>query len=200
MAALGLILTPLAGTASAASGEDLAGEQAVVLKVDAAQDKAAAIKALSVHERDLLQQSVKHMTHNTGTKVVRTGQATRVGGAAGAASPNVVHPDSGGCWSQYWYDDWYDFTVKTGSTWMEADWCSNGSSITSYYTTNVGAQGAGTNSYEGLSNSGSRNVGWEVRQYQSFHFNFWGVDAYPCMQIRGGATGLYSEQESCNVG
>ena len=74
------------------------------------------------------------------------------------------------------------------------------SRITSWSVPLYGGRGASGNSYDGVAGRGALNVGWEVRQYVEFTFNYAWVHAYPCEQIRGGATGLYSVRtNSCNL-
>jgi hypothetical protein len=64
------------------------------------------------------------------------------------------------------------------------------------------AAGAGDhgNTYHGVNSRNALNVCWEVRQYAKFDFSYGPIHAYPCMQIRGGATGLYSTRKDCNLG
>ncbi|KGN29729.1 hypothetical protein N802_11585 [Knoellia sinensis KCTC 19936] len=107
---------------------------------------------------------------------------------------------AGGCWYKYHYKEWYDGPFHTGNTWMQANWCSNGSSITSYSLTNRGGQGLRGIAYKGLGGKYVSNVGWEVRQAQQFNFGIGWASAQPCMQNRGGRTGLYSYRSSCNLG
>lgn len=119
---------------------------------------------------------------------------------------NVKQTDSDPCWSAYVLYDWKAAAGNTVyTTWQGLDWCSNGSSITSWH---VYVRGGETStpgwSYEGNNGQGSNNVGWEVRQYTEQKFTFgigqYGYSTSPCTQIRGGATGLYSTQASCNLG
>jgi hypothetical protein len=55
-------------------------------------------------------------------------------------------------------------------TWMTLNWCSNGSSISSY---SLGATGGTASfpglSYDGIEGKGSLNVGWEIRYYAEFN-------------------------------
>ena len=54
-------------------------------------------------------------------------------------------------------------------------------------------------SYDG-NTSGKTNVGWEVRGVTTHTFSFYLVGCVTkCMQIRGGATGLYSRSVNCSV-
>jgi hypothetical protein len=105
-----------------------------------------------------------------------------------------------GCWSQYKYYKWYDAGSNTGDTWMTAHWCANASGITSSSLSGRGGQGYLGIRYVGLGGKYVRNVGWEVRQAQTFKFSIAWASANPCMQIRGGKTGLYSFRANCNLG
>ena len=53
--------------------------------------------------------------------------------------------------------------------------------------------------YQGLGAYSANNVGWEVRQAQVFKFSIAWASANPCMQIRGGKTGLTSFRANCNL-
>ncbi|GAA0604058.1 hypothetical protein HPO96_18405 [Kribbella sandramycini] len=105
---------------------------------------------------------------------------------------------AGGCWQQYKYQKWRDIGMNTGDTWMTAHWCHNGSRITSYRLSDQGGQGKLGIKYEGLGAKYANNVGWEVRQGQTFKFKIGWAHANPCMQIRGGK-GLYSFRANCNM-
>lgn len=118
---------------------------------------------------------------------------------AGTGSATVSTSSTSGCWYEYIYQEWYDYGFHSGNTWMQLNWCGSGGSITSWSTSNVGGQGLGGVSYDGVVGKGHLNVGWEVRVYREFKFDLYGFVANPCMQIRGGATGLYSYQQSCNL-
>ncbi|MFI9719635.1 hypothetical protein ACIHFE_08255 [Streptomyces sp. NPDC052396] len=117
----------------------------------------------------------------------------------------AIRPMSGGCW-----DEWvrYDFRAAAGNTvytaWQGLNWCSNGSGITGYHVYDRGGETSTPGwSFQGDNGQGSRNVGWEVRQYTKEKFTFgigsYGYSANTCVQIRGGATGLYSSSASCSL-
>lgn len=106
---------------------------------------------------------------------------------------------AGGCWYQYRYHKWKDLGINTGDTWMTARWCSSGGRMTSYKLTDQGGQGKKGIKYEGLGGAYYLNVNWEVRMAQSFKFSVVWANANPCMQIRGGGTGLYSYRADCNL-
>jgi hypothetical protein len=179
-----LIATASAQAATGPPGSKLAAEKLVLQKVADAPNRSAAFRSLSASERALLRQA---LTHTTAVTVISQG------------GPTTSSASGDPCWYRYWYLKWYDLGINTGDSWMQLNWCSNGSSITSYSTTNYGGIGRNGNSYDGVASRGSLNVGWEVRSYVEFHFNFFMVNAYPCMQIRGGATGLYSTRKNCNL-
>jgi hypothetical protein len=104
-----------------------------------------------------------------------------------------------GCWYRYWYKSWYDVGIHDGDSWMQLNWCSSNSSITSWSQSNVGCAGH----YGATCKVGGRadlNVGWEVRSTRYYQANFFGFNNTFCMQIRGGATGLYSENSSASSG
>ena len=80
---------------------------------------------------------------------------------------------------------------------MQLNWCGSNGRITSSSFSNVG--GAATIiSYDGNTRS-KRDVGWEVRGLTTHKFSFYLGSVTKCMQIRGGATGLYSRSISCNL-
>jgi len=116
-----------------------------------------------------------------------------------------VSPAVAGCWDAYVLYDWKAAAGNTVyTTWQGLNWCANGS-ITKWH---VYVRGGETStpgwSYEGNDGQGARNVGWEVRQYTQQKFTFgigqYGYSTSPCTQIRGGHTGLYATQASCNLG
>ena len=80
------------------------------------------------------------------------------------------------------------------------NWCGNGSSITSYSRTNTGSTGVNGYHDDGVRNWFPDNVGWEARYAVEWEFDGGGAYAYPCVQIRGGASGKYSTQANCNLG
>ena len=186
-----MVFAALATSAQAATvapaAAKLAAEKAVVAKVATAANPQAAFQSLSPSEQALYADSLTHLTVTT----------IASGGGALPASPGVAN--RGGCWYHYQFDSYSDLTFHTGDTWMQLNWCSNGPSITSYHTSNIGGRGASGNRYLGVVGQNHLNAGWEIRAYVEFHFTFYGMDAYPCMQIRGGHTGLYSQSRTCNL-
>ncbi|NML53950.1 hypothetical protein HHL19_32345 [Streptomyces sp. R302] len=110
-----------------------------------------------------------------------------------------------GCWNT-----WQRWGKKAaaGNTvytwWQGLEWCGSGGKITSYKVYDRGGETATPGwSYSGNDGAGSRNVGWEVRQYTKQKFTFgigqYGYSTSECGQIRGGATGLYSQRASCTL-
>lgn len=172
-----------AGTIAQPSAK-LQAEQLVFDKVVKAADQQGAYRSLSAVQKSLFAEA---MTHQAATEVVsRTGRL-----------PDTTA--NRGCWYHYQYDKWSNFDYVEGDTWMQLDWCSNGPSITRYSVPLKSGKGDGGFSYDGVKSMGHLNVGWEIRQYVEFNFDIAGVHAYPCMQIRGGHTGRYSQSESCNL-
>ena len=104
---------------------------------------------------------------------------------------------AGGCWSHYYYTNWTLYGASIANSWMTLNWCGSNGSITSYAISNVGGSGSGL-SYQGNTKS-TRNVGWEVRGVTTHSWSFWIGGISKCMQIRGGATGLYSRSVSCSM-
>lgn len=170
-------------TSSTASAKTPTRSEAVALSVYNAADPVAALSALSKADQRLFADRMERWQPVEGASQTRTTAPTA----------------SGGCWSQYKYYSWYDVGIKTGDTWMTANWCSNGSTITSYSLTGQGGQGYKGIQYNGLGDRYVSNVGWEVRQAQVFKFSILFAHANPCMQIRGGKTGLYSFRANCNL-
>lgn len=102
-----------------------------------------------------------------------------------------------GCWYHYYYTNWTLWGMNTASSWMQLNWCGSGGRVTSYSVSNVG--GAATVlAYNGNGTS-KLSVGWEARAVTTHNFSFWLGSITKCMQIRGGATGLYSRSVSCSM-
>jgi hypothetical protein len=188
---LALAITVAAGLGAApahAATDALAAQRLVVGTVLTASDPTAAYNALSPANQALFQASLNNLE---GTTVTDTGGVD----TAAAAS---------GCWYRYWYTVWSDLGYTEGATWMQLNWCGSGGHITSHSLGVHGGKTLGPGfSYEGIAGTGGLNVGWEYREYVEFKF-YVGIGPIhmtlnPCMQIRGGATGLYSEQRSCNL-
>lgn len=172
-----------------AATDTLAEQTQVVGAVLTAGDPTAAYNALSPTDQALFQASLNNLDATT---VVDEGGVD----TAAAAS---------GCWYWYWYLTWSDLGYTEGSTWMQLNWCGSGGHITSH---SLGTHGGLSQSlgfsYDGVVGTGGLNAGWEYRQYVEFKFiaNIGPLHQTlnPCMQIRGGATGLKSLWKSCNLG
>jgi hypothetical protein len=160
-----------------------------------APDAAAAFEALPADQQAVFVERMDHWTAEEGSgEIVKRAPTAEEKAAMG---PDAV--TAGGCYSQYKYYKWKDVWINTGDTWMTANWCHNGSRVTSYNLRNQGGQGKKGIKYEGLGGQFANNVGWEVRQAQTFKFSIKWANANPCMQIRGG-NGLYSFRANCNLG
>lgn len=100
-----------------------------------------------------------------------------------------------GCWYYYYERRWTDFNIHTGTSWMQLNWCGSGGNITSWSQSNVGCAGFNGASCEKGSKA-EQNVGWEIRSTRFYNASFFGYSNSFCMQVRGGATGLYSKRSS----
>lgn len=204
--AIGLAFTT-AGAAQAASPQSLT--ERVVRTVLLSADPQATLASLSTADQALFADSLKHQTHKSrssgGTFTPSTAQQTAMTqvspvGASPTVGSTALASAYASCWYHYDYTDYYDFGIHDGATWMQLNWCASGGSITSWSVPIAGGTGYAGNSYNGIVGSGALNVGWEVRQYKEFSFDYGPAYAYPCEQIRGGATGQYSTRyDSCNL-
>ena len=183
--------------------ENLGAEKAVLVKVVSAKDHEAAYAGLSAANKALFAQA---LTHQKATEVRRTNRmsaaevAAAVAGGRLAAKPAAEAMSSGGgCWTAFAYDTWSDLTVAEGTTWFNLNWCSNGSTITTYDYRNVGGQGLLGFQYTGIAGNFEYNAGWEAREAIEYRFSFEGKRFYVCEQLRGGVTGLHSHRQSCNL-
>ncbi len=80
---------------------------------------------------------------------------------------------------------------------MSLNWCASNGRIISSSISSVGGA-ALIISYDG-NTRGKRDVGWEVRGLTTHTFSFYLGSVTKCMQIRGGATGLYSRSTNCTL-
>ena len=107
------------------------------------------------------------------------------------------------CWYRYWYYDWGTFGVVMAHTWMTLNWCGDGTRVTRWSRGAVGGTSSVAGlSYRGIAGRGALHVGWEVRAYTQFLFSAGlglTIDTTPCQQIRGGAGGLYSQRDTCDL-
>lgn len=201
VAALVLVTSPMP-----AQADETSTDVEVVHGVLLSADPEAALAELSTEELAIFveslqnQDTVETVTGGTYEPSARERALMHQGAPADAAmADEMTLAAASGCWYKYWFLSWYDLGVHTGDTWMQLNWCGSGGNISSWSVTNVGGRGDNGNSYNGVSSKGSRNVGWEIRAFRGFDFDYFGWHAYPCMQIRGGATGLYSTRKSCDL-
>lgn len=200
-AALGMA-APMASAAGHQSGAQIAA------KVLHAKSPQAAFKALSTADKIAYGQAEKPVQAFGGVEIksVSPTQAkSQKAHALGEFTAANMRPDSGGCWNAYAHYGWKAAAGNTVYTaWQTLGWCSNGSNVTSYWIINRGGETSTPGwSYQGDNGQGAWNVGWEVRQYTQEKFTFgigsYGYSTSPCVQVRGGATGLYSSQASCSL-
>ena len=111
----------------------------------------------------------------------------------------VTATASTGCWYHYWYKQWSDLGIHDGDSWLQLNWCESGGHITSWSQSNYGCDGhyGASCATEGRADL---SVGWEVRSTRYYKADFFGFTNSFCMQIRGGATGLYSQNSSSSGG
>lgn len=160
---------------------------------------AASIGLLSVPSAANAAQASPEGHQHAPTSVERTAPLSHAAALAQGLNPVAVLASSK-CWYKYDYHKWHDFGVHDGDTWMQLNWCSSGGRITTYNVNNIGGKATvGGLSYNGHSSPNELNVGWEVRASVAFNFSVTWDHVYPCMQIRGGASGLYSTQTTCNL-
>lgn len=192
-AGAGVALCMVTAGLATAAGPPTSDE--IAAAVYSAPDAAVAFAALSADQQAVFAARLANWTSKEvgSGPVVKRAPTTQERAEAGPTALTA-------CWSQYKYYKWYDAGLNTGDTWMTANWCSNSSRITSYSLSGRGGQGIAGIRYLGLGGTYVRNVGWEVRQGQQFRFSIAGAHFNPCMQIRGGRTGLYSFRNNCNLG
>lgn len=202
--AVGLTVLVAAAPANAStpSSENIAAEKAVLAKVFNASDQEAAYTALSTSDKALVAQALTHQQATTVISVTKT--ISTAAAVPDTVAPDAVVPAASGCWTHYQYDQWSDLGFTEGYTWEQLNWCGNGSTVTSYSRPGnlTGGQGQNGVAYvKILLDRLNLNVGWEVRSAVEFEFKVLntGVLLQPCMQIRGGASGLYSALRTCNL-
>ena len=106
------------------------------------------------------------------------------------SGPKAAAAAVAGCWSHYYYTDWSLLGTRPAASWMQLNWCGSNGKITDSSFSNVGGNSTGLG-YDG-NTRGKTNVGWEVRGVTTHEFSFYLVSVTKCMQVRGGASGLYS--------
>lgn len=182
-----------------------ASAEAITASVMNSSNPHAAFTALSAADRATF---LAAFAHQRSVTVVNKGgaytptsaeRAAMTTSAAPAALTALAARQASGCWYRYWFKSWYDMWIHDGDSWLQLNWCGSGGSITSWSQSNYGCAG-----HHGASCSvqgrADLNVGWEVRSTRYYKANFFGFSNTICMQIRGGATGLYSENSSASDG
>lgn len=209
LTALGAVVL-LAGFADPASAGTRSPAE-ITSSVFGSADPQAAYRHLAPTERAAFEYGLAHQTPEvlatSGGRYVPTAAErsamTRVPAVDAQAVASALKVDvaatASGCWYRYYYKGWKDFAIEDGETWMQLNWCGSGGRITSYSQSNYGCAGhyGFTCSTGG---SASLNVGWEIRSTRYFKANFFGYNNTLCMQVRGGATGLYSQKSSNSGG
>ncbi|HSY14407.1 MAG TPA: hypothetical protein VK816_00345 [Jatrophihabitantaceae bacterium] len=198
---------PTTSTATPSVHPTSAQQRAVAAEVLGSANPASTYQRLSPTDRATFDSA---QTQVRATDVVtRSGRRAPTAAEIAAGAPSATSPvasslalaaqPASGCWYYYRSQNWSDFDLREGTTWLQLDWCAAGGRITSWNIADRGGQGSLFN-YDGLGASGANNVGWEVRVYQQYKFSVGPKTFQPCMQIRGGATGLYSSPtKSCNL-
>jgi hypothetical protein len=189
----------------------LAAERVVFVEVLHAKDPKATYSRLSASDQTLYKMALTHQTAKTlasRTTQLTYAQAVKLGlKPTTTLSSNLsAHPGvivNNWCWSHYQYDAWSDLTVNDGNTWFTLNWCGNinADSINSWSATDIGCQGASGSTCNGIDKQWAVDVTWEVRYVVEYSFSnvlYW-FNAQPCEQIRGGATGQFSNNETCTT-
>ncbi|GAA2132137.1 hypothetical protein [Nocardioides bigeumensis] len=196
---LSFVLSPTIAQASAPTEEVTQDD---VVEIVSSDDPEAAFAALPSAEqeevRTMVAEAVAPSTESGRTVALTPSAAQELGlkpPKTKAATLTAVV--AGGCWSHYYYTNWTLYGASIANSWMTLNWCGSKGSITSYSISNVGGSGSGL-SYQGNTKS-TRNVGWEVRGVTTHSWSFWIGGISKCMQVRGGATGLYSRSVSCSM-
>jgi hypothetical protein len=181
-----------------AAADPSAAQRRAVGEVLTAHNPAAAYNALPASDQALFRAS---LDKTVGVTTVTEGALTASPKAITAPQATAA---ASKCWYRYWDTKWSDLGYTEGETWMQLNWCGSGGKITSH---SLGVHGGKTLSvgftYDGVAGTGGFNAGWEYREYVEFKF-YVGIGPIhqtlnPCMQIRGGATGKYSEQKTCTL-
>lgn len=191
---------------AAQSPATMNAERAVLVEVTHAANPEASYKSLDASDKALFSLA---LTHQTATPIVSesgrlsNAQAVKLGLKPDAALSTAasVSPMASGCWWHYQYDAWSNLDIAEGDTWYQLNWCANNGTITSYSPSDIGCAGENGSTCNGVNSKWGVDVGWEVRYVVQYNFSnvLYFVSAQPCEQIRGGATGLYYENESCST-
>lgn len=207
-----IAVAALASPANARPQDDPRIEEGLRLteQVLAASDPVAAHAALSAYDKELfaLVNEVAHVAETTRVERVRAsdlqggGEVRAAGGVTALAS------------SCYAVTKTRTATSAVGNGlytyWHRGGWCHNGTTVTSGYKVEAGAQTLWPGwKYSGVVTDGARVVNNEGRSFTQFKFDYsWGVvnqQVLPCTRIRGmgtrinGQTPPYSWDSVCSV-
>ena len=195
-----------ASTSSGSVAEAPESARQITARVFSSDDPQATFAALNADDQAAFLNGFHHQSELTvvdrgGSWTPTTAERaamTKVGASA-TVPVSVAMASPSGCWYHYWFKSWSDLGIHDGDSWMQLNWCGVGGRITSWSQTNVGCaghNGAGCS----VSYRADLNVGWETRSSRYFNAKFLWFSNTFCMQIRGGATGLYSQNSSANGG
>jgi len=196
-----LMLSPGVATADSTTDAGQGVSRELVVEIVTADDPDAAMAELSAEQQSQALALIEDNLVATGV-VAEAAALTPVEAAAvglrvsqgRVTGPNAAVAGSG-CWSHYYYQGWSLWNMKTAESWMQLNWCASNSRIASSSFSTVGGA-ALIIRYDG-NTRGKKDVGWEVRGLTTHTFSFHLGAVTKCMQIRGGATGLYSRSTSC---
>lgn len=175
------VLAPAVANAVSPSQSATDGRSAAVVAVEVlyAADQGSAFAALGPRDRATFLAALKDQTlvtvksefgPYTPTAAERAAMSTS---APPSEISGIAVPAASGCWYYYFYKEWYDLGfIHDGDSWMQLNWCGNGTSVTSWSQTNVGCAGhLGFSCVPG--DKSELNVGWEVRSARYFNAT-WG--------------------------
>ena len=193
------LLVPAQALAAPDADPELSADQLVDILTS--PDPAAGLEALSPELQadalSMVEADLAFTDELVRTTALSADEAKDLGLKPTKAPKGTTAAVASGCWSHYYYTNWDLYWATVANSWMQLNWCGRNGSITSYSITNVGGTGTGLN-YVGNSRD-TRNVGWEVRGVTTHRWEFWIGGVSKCMQIRGGATGLYSRSINCGM-
>lgn len=205
-AVLTIALAPATVSAATASAAPSRTPAQIAATVFHSADPAATLRSLSSADRATF---AAGLTHQTSRLVVSRGGAWTPTAAEAAAMSRSAAPatiralaapmTTTGCWYHYYYRSWSDLGIHDGDSWMQLNWCGSSGRVTSWSQSNVGCAGHSGASCS-VGGTASLNVGWEIRTTRYYNADFFGFKNTFCMQIRGGATGLYSQSSSASSG
>ena len=199
-----LMLSPGVAIADATADPDQGVNREMVLQIVTAADPESLMAELTEDEQDevvtIIEDNLVADVATVEVTALSPAEAELVGlkyPKTKGSGPNAAAAAAAGCWSHYYYTDWSLLGTRPAASWMQLNWCGSNGKITDSSFSNVGGNSTGS-SYDG-NTRGKTNVGWEVRGVTTHTFSFYLVSVTKCMQVRGGATGLYSRSVSCSV-